>query len=44
MSKPYRKYIDKKMVTKIEEIKKQQETKGKVCSFSKASKILAERV
>ena len=44
MNKVCRKYIDRKMITKIEQIQKEYEDKGKYCSFSKASRILAGRL
>lgn len=45
VNKPFRKYIDKKMVQKIEETQKEIMNKTKsYCSFQKASKILAGRI
>lgn len=44
VNKPYRKYIDKKLVLEIEKIKEEYEKKDKKCNFTKASRILAGRV
>ncbi len=44
MTKPVQKYIDNKMVKKIKEIQNEERSKDKVCSFVKASKILAGRI
>lgn len=44
VNKPYRKYIDKKLVLEIEKIQNEYNKKNKKCNFIKASKILAGRI